>query len=140
MSQADKDLLEHVLLPVPEAETARETARQLEPYRPERVTALYVIEKAENAPSKTPVSKSGEIGADAFAAVRDVFPDIDMETEYSDDVVEMIDETADRVGATAVVYTPRGGNRLIQYLAGDKSLRLLTETSHPVVALPTVDE
>jgi hypothetical protein len=50
-----RDLLAHVLLPVANEEDALATATALEPYRPERVTALHVVEKGGGVPDKTPV-------------------------------------------------------------------------------------
>jgi len=57
------DLLGHVLLPIANEEDALSTARALEPYAPERVTALHVVEKGGGVPDKTPVEQSEELAA-----------------------------------------------------------------------------
>ena len=129
-------LLAHVLLPVANEDDARDTARTLAPYEPERVTTLHVVEKGEGVADKTPVEQSEAIARDAFAAVRGTFPDADDHTAYARDVVAAIFEAADDVGATAIAYRSRGGGRLMQFLSGDLSLRLVTEADRPVIALP----
>lgn len=136
-SQSDGGgLLAHVLVPVANEENALVTARALEPYDPGRVTALHVVEKREGAPDKTPVEQSEELAEASYAAVRRVFPDADDHTAYARDVVGAIFEAAAEVDASAVAYRARGGNRLLQFLSGDRSLRLVTEADCPVVALP----
>ncbi len=136
-SQSDGGgLLAHVLVPVANEENALVTARALEPYDPGRVTALHVVEKREGAPDKTPVEQSEELAEASYAAVRRVFPDADDHTAYARDVVGAIFEAAAEVDASAVAYRARGGNRLVQFLSGDRSLRLVTEADCPVVALP----
>jgi nucleotide-binding universal stress UspA family protein len=133
------NMLEHALLPVAHEEDALKTARELEPYDPERVTALHVVEKGGGVPDKTPVEQSEELAQESYAAVRTVFPDADDHTAYGRDVAGKIFEAADEVSASAIVYRSRGGNRLTQFLSGDISLKLATEANHPVIALPRVD-
>lgn len=129
-------LLAHVLLPVANEEDALATASALERYRPERVTTLHVVEKGGGVPDKTPVEQSQEVAAESYAAVRTVFPDAEEHTAYARDVVEAIFEAADEVGASAIAYRSRGDNRLVQFLSGDHSLKLVTSADRPVIALP----
>ncbi|MGM0447098.1 MAG: universal stress protein [Methanobacteriota archaeon] len=133
-------LLDHVLLPVAHEEDALATARALEPYDPNRVTALHVVEKGEGVPDKTPVEQSEELAAESYAAVRTVFPDADEHTAYARDVVGAIFDAAGEVDASAVAYRSRGGNRLMQFLSGDISLKLVTNATLPVIALPRADD
>ncbi|WP_224338162.1 universal stress protein [Haloprofundus halobius] len=135
----DQDLLAHVLLPIAHEEDARATARELEPYQPKRVTALHVVEKAGGAPDKTPIEQSEELAEESYAAVRSVFPDADDHTAYARDVVGAIFDAAEKVDATAIAYRSRGGNRLMQFLSGDLSLKLVTQADRPVIALPRAD-
>ena len=143
MTEADdaggQDLLGHVLLPVANEEDALATASALEPYDPERVTALHVVEKGGGVPDKTPVEQSEELAAESYAAVRSVFPDADEHTAYARDVVEAIFDAAAEVDASAIAYRPRGGNRLVQFLSGDLSTELVTDAPVPVVALPRAE-
>jgi len=134
-SEEDRSLLSNVLLPVAEEADARRTAAQLDKYDPGEITALYVIKKG-SGPSATPVSKSGERGAEAFAAVREYFSDIAMETVFSDDIVATILEHGEEIDASAIVFSSRGGNRLLQFLTGDKTLKLVTKADRPVVTIP----
>jgi nucleotide-binding universal stress UspA family protein len=134
-----RDLLAHVLLPVANEEDALATATALEPYRPERVTALHVVEKGGGVPDKTPVEQSEELAGGAYAAVRTVFPDAGEHTAYARDVVAAIHEAADEVGVSAIAYRSREGSRIMQFLSGDLSLKLVTDTDRPVIALPRAE-
>lgn len=135
-----KRLLAHVLLPVAHANDARATAAALEPYDPDRVTAVHVVEKGGGVPDKTPVEHSEEVAEECYAAVRAVFPGADERTAYARDVVDAVFDVAEDVDATAIAYRSRGGNRLIQFLSGDRSLKLVTEADRPVIALPREGE
>lgn len=135
----DRELLAHVLLPVAHGDDALTTATRLEPYQPDHVTALHVVEKGGGVPDKTPVEQSEELAEESYAAVRRVFPDADDHTAYSRDIVGAIFEAADEVGASAIAYRSRGGTRLMQFLSGDLSLKLVTNADRPVIALPNDD-
>ncbi|ELY54895.1 universal stress protein [Natronococcus jeotgali] len=135
-NDSSRDLLSHVLVPVAHEDDARTTATSLEPYRPTEVTALHVVEKGEGVPDKTPVEQSEEAATEAYAAFRTVFPDANDHTVYARDVVEAIFEAADEVDASAIAYRSRRGNRLVKFLSGDRSLKLVTQANRPVIALP----
>ncbi|AHG01714.1 universal stress protein (plasmid) [Halostagnicola larsenii XH-48] len=139
---SNRALLENVLLPVANEDDAATTALALEPYDPEQVTTLHVVEKGEGVPDKKPVEQSREIAEQSFAAVRQTFPDADDTTAYARDIVGAIFEVADEVDASAIAYRTRGGNRLMQFLSGDLTLKLVTNADRPVIALPepTSDE
>lgn len=131
-----RDLLAHVLVPVANEDDAEQTARALAPYQPQHVTALHVVEKGEGVPDKTPVEQSEKLAEESFAAVRSVFPTADDHTAYARDVVEAIFEAAEEVEASAIAYRSRGSGRLMQFLSGDVSLKLVTNAERPVIALP----
>ena len=139
-TSTDTELLSHVLVPVANKKDARATAEQLAPYTPAHVTALHVVEKGDGSVDKTPVEQSEEIADQSFAAVREEFPEADTETAYARNVVKAIFEAAAEVGASAIAYRSRGGNRLVQFLSGDRSLRLVTKADRPVIALPNITD
>jgi nucleotide-binding universal stress UspA family protein len=130
------DILAHALVAAATEDDARATARALAPYKPDRVTAVHVVEKGEGVPDKTPVEQSEAIAADAYHAVREVFPDAAEHTAYGRDVAATIVAAAAEVDASAIVYRPRGGSRLTQLLAGDVAARLVSNATRPVIALP----
>jgi nucleotide-binding universal stress UspA family protein len=132
----EQDLLAHVLLPVANEEDAIATAKALEPYQPERVTALHVVEKGGGVPDKTPVEQSEELAEKSYEAVRSVFPDAGEHTAYARDIAEAIFESAEEVDASAIAFRSRGGNRIMQFLSGDLSMKLVTNAGRPVIALP----
>lgn len=121
----DRDLLAHVLVPVAHEEDALVTAAALEPYQPDRVTALHVVEKGEGVPDKIPIEQSEAEAAKSYAAVRTVFPDANDHTVYARDIVGAILEAANEIGASAIAYRSRGGGRIMQFLSGDLSLNAL---------------
>ncbi|MCL9815207.1 universal stress protein [Natranaeroarchaeum aerophilus] len=134
-----RELLEHILLPVAHEEDARKTVELLEPYNPEQVTALHVVEKGRGVPDKTPVEQSEDLAEESYAAVRRVFPDADEHTAYARDVVGAIFDAAEELNASAIAYRPRDGNRIMQFLSGDLSLKLVTKSERPVIVLPQTE-
>lgn len=136
----DEDILAHVLLPVAHEADALATATALEPYGPTHVTALHVVEKGGGVPDKTPVEQSEDLAAESYAAVQSVFPDADEHTAYGRDIATEILTAADEVGASAIAYRSRGGNRLMQFLSGGISKKLVTKADRPVITLPREEE
>jgi nucleotide-binding universal stress UspA family protein len=129
-------LLDAVLLPVASKDDARSSARALAGQDYGTVTVIHVIEKAGGAPDKASVEQREEVAEEIFEAARDELDDIETDVVYGTDVVETIFDTAADRDASAIVVTPRGGNRFIRLITGDVALRLVTETEHPAIVLP----
>lgn len=133
------DLFERVLLPVASPDDATASARALQPRVGDSVVAVHVVEKAGGAVDKTSVEQREEEAAHIFEAIHAELDDhttVETEITYGTDVAETIFDVADEVGATSIVFTPRGGSRWIQLLTGDVALDLITGTDRPVVVLP----
>ncbi|WP_225333320.1 universal stress protein [Halomicrobium urmianum] len=134
-------LLDHVLVPVASEADAEATVAALAPHLDEvsRVTAVHVIEKGGGAIDKAPLEKRREDAAEYLAVVEvrlgaDVA--VDTRTDYGTDVVVTLFEAAEDVGATALVFRPRSGSRIVRLLTGDTATRLTTDPAVPVVSLP----
>lgn len=129
-------LTSHVLVPVANEADATATARALAPFEVDRTTVVHVVEKGEGVPDKTPVEQSEDVAREAFDAFEETFPDADEHVAYGRSIVDAVHDSATEVGASAVAFQPRGGSRIIQFLAGDRALRFVTEGDTPVLALP----
>jgi len=134
-----QSLTAHLVVPVANEEDARATARSLREYPHTEVTVVHVVEKASGTPDKLSLEQAEWLAEESFAAFREIIPDVETELVYDEDVVEGINDLAVAVDASAIAFRPRGGSRLVQLLAGDKALRLVTKTELPVIALTDTD-
>lgn len=135
-----RPLLSDILVPVANEADARATAEALLPYSPTKITVLHVVEKGGGAPDKTPVEQSESIAEAAFAAFHETFPDAETEITYRADLVDGIIDVANEREASAIVFRPRGGSRIVQLLSGDRSLKLITDADRPVISLPSTEQ
>ena len=136
MSQS---LTAHPVVPVADADDAHATARSLREYPHEEVTDVNVVERTDGAPDKLSLEQAEGLAEESFAAFQEVMPDVEAELVYAEDVVEGIVDLAVAVDGSAIAFRPRGGSRLVQLLAGDRTLYLVTKPDLPVIALTDTD-
>lgn len=139
----ETELFTDVLLPVASVDDTRASVRAVLPYLESTggtATLVHVVEKAGGALDKASVEQREEGAAEMFAAGREEAADsgveLDTEIVYGSDVADRIVETADELGASAIVFTPRGGSRWAKLLTGDVALSLVTGSTLPVIVLP----
>jgi nucleotide-binding universal stress UspA family protein len=147
VSEMPETLFQNVLVPIASSDDADATMRALRPYLRSvdgTVTVLHVIEKAGGAPDKASMEQREEHAEEIFDTARErvVDPEVDFATEirYGTDVAETIIETAADIGATSIVFTPRGGSHWKRLLTGDVTHSLVTNSTLPVITLPDVDD
>jgi nucleotide-binding universal stress UspA family protein len=135
------------LLPVANPDDAATTAAAALP----RIAAVggrplvvNVVEKGGGAPDKAPLEQMELLADESFEVVREWAAEydveIDTETLYGTDVPETIFEAAREADVTAIVFTPREGNRLWDLFTGGVRHDLVTESDRPVVVLPSREE
>ncbi|WP_135822238.1 universal stress protein [Halostella litorea] len=134
-------LFRRILVPIANEDDAAATAAALGPYldgAAAEVVAVAVVEKAGGAPDKASVEQRERHAEASFDRFRTGLGDVDVETEirYGTDVAETIVDAAHDVGASAIVFTPRGGSRWIKLLTGDVTTNLVADSDLPVVVLP----
>lgn len=134
-------ILSHTVLPVASDDDAEETCAALRPYLDsvDHVTAVHVIEKGGGAVDKAPLAKRRSDAEEFLGIVESSLCDdvaVDTRIAFGTDVVETIFEEVRAVDATAVAFRPRGGSRIVQFLAGDTANKLVTDPALPVISLP----
>lgn len=130
------DITANIVVPIATEADARETAHLLNDYEFGEITAVHVIEHVTGAPDPISPEQAETRAQKAFAAFREVLPEANAQRVSRENVVQGIFEVADDVEASAIVFRPRGGSRLVQLLSGDVTLRLVTKADRPVIALP----
>ncbi|MFW6004150.1 MAG: universal stress protein [Halodesulfurarchaeum sp.] len=135
-----RSLTDHLLVPVANESDAEETARRLQELEFDHLTVCHVIEQTPGWPDPLSVEQANAEAEKSFGTFREFVPDIDTEIRHRSDVVGAIIETAETVGASAIAFRPRKGNRIVRLLSGDRSLSLVTSADRPVIALPPTAE
>lgn len=137
-------LFRKVLIPVASESDAETTCRALLPHLDRDASeakVVHVIEKADGAPDKTSPEQLQEEAEKMFDRVIEQFTNADFtnfetEVQYGTNVADTIIEAGRQYGASAIVFTPRGGSRWARLLTGDVAYSLLTNTDRPVITLP----
>ena len=100
---------------------------------------VHVVEKTGGAPDKLSLEQAEGLAEESFAAFQEVMPGVEAELVHDEDVVGGIVDLAVAVDGSAIAFRPRGGSRLVQLLAGDRALKLVTKPDLPVIALTDTD-
>ncbi|PSP80217.1 universal stress protein UspA [Halobacteriales archaeon QS_1_68_20] len=132
------DLLGDVVIPVANEDVAEETAALAREHLDDdsNVTVVHVVAD-EQAFDESSEEEWESFAEDAFERFEATYGGaVETEVRYGTDVVEGIFAAADDVGASAIVFKPRGGSRWRQLMSGDVARELVAECDRPVVALP----
>lgn len=136
-------LFSHVIVPLANEEDATTTAAAIAPHIAAvdgTITAVNVIEKAGGAPDKASVEQREEYTEELFDHFRAELGETDIEIEtkilYGTDIADAIIDAAHDQGASAIVFTPRGGSRWLKFLSGDVTTALVNNSDLPVIVLP----
>lgn len=132
-------LLDRPLVPVANPDDAATTYERFRPYLLDSNVVplvVYVIEKAGGAPDKVGVDQRKAQAEETFKAFRERARTdgikIDTKLLYGTDIGATIHET----DASAIVFTSRGGGRLLDLISGSVRSSLLTDSDRPVLLLP----
>ncbi|MFW5917920.1 MAG: universal stress protein [Haloferacaceae archaeon] len=141
-------LLERPLVPVASVEDAERTRRALVPFLAEvdSLVSLHVVEEA-GGPSTPDAAEQREAIADEIQQVLQGLPEdadvaltVETRTVHGGDPVARILGAADEAEATAIAFTPRPGGRIVRFVSGNMTGKLVTNGRHPVVTLPAREE
>lgn len=142
-SSRNTSLFARPVVPVASVDDAETTARAALPRIAAvggELLALHVVEKAGGAPDKASVEQREEVAAEAFSVVRELAAEagvnVTTRIAYGTDVADTILDVASDEDASAVVFTPRGGSKVVQWLTGNVALSLVENADQPVVSLP----
>ena len=135
-------LLTRIVMPVATEADAEHTWARVEQHLDEgsRGHAERGIGQGGGGIDKARLAKREEDAAESVGIVEETRgenADVERKTAYGTDVVETLFESAEGAEATALVFVAREGGRLVRLLSGDTSMRLVTEGTMPVVALPS---
>jgi nucleotide-binding universal stress UspA family protein len=136
-------LLDHVLVAVASDEDARQTCRVvLETVGSQlgSVTVVTVIPRyrqwSDSLPSDYRLENAYATLHVACGLLEDAGIDVEVSIEQSSNTSRAIHELAERIDASAIIFTPRSANRLMDFLAGDTTWSLVKKSSRPVLVLP----
>lgn len=136
-------LFDRIVVPVADADDVATTVTALSPYLSEiqHITVVHVIEKGGGVADKAPMEKRTADAATFFSTFESHLDEtvaVETRIEFGTTVAETIIATALDTDATAIVFCPRGGNRLVRFLSGDTAARLVSGSGVPVVSLNAV--
>lgn len=138
------DILDRIVVPVSGKKDAVNTAKSVANYFDgSELVAVYVVEKTEGAPDKSPHDAAKEHGNEGLEAFEEEMKthriEVEKEILFGSNVANTVLEEAEKRNAT-VVFVAREGGRFIRLLTGDNAISFVTENRIPVVSLPRPEQ
>ncbi len=135
-------LLSKVVVPVANEEDALTTIEALLSHikeNSEELIFVNVIEKEGGTIDKASVEQREIESENIFSLVKEKLKDSEVSVKtdilYGEDIAKAIIDKSIDVGATAIVFTPRGGSKWINLLTGDVTTNLIKDSDIPIVVL-----
>ncbi|WP_336343821.1 universal stress protein [Halalkalicoccus ordinarius] len=139
-----ENILERVLLPIVGPKDARTTCELALPRiagANGSVICVNVVEKGGGSLDPTSPTQQEERAEEVFEIVAEECEakGIPLETRilYGTDVAETIFEAAEEEDVTAIAFTPRESNRLVDILSGSPGYSIMKRANRPVVVFPS---
>ncbi|NGM69404.1 universal stress protein [Natronolimnobius sp. AArcel1] len=136
-------LLHRVIVPVANEDDARATCGAICSHFDDDATTLYVvhiIEKGSGAPDKAPLEARQEQAQQIFAIAEDTFEeteyDLVTDLRYATNITDEIIAAVEERDATAITFIPRPSGTFTRLLTGNKTKKLVSTNSVPVIVLP----
>jgi nucleotide-binding universal stress UspA family protein len=136
-------LFRNVLLPIASLEDAEETCLSAMPAIRESngsITALHIIDASGGWPDMAPREYRRYIANDALELVRRegdaVGVMVATRVVFDGEVTRAIIETAAEIGASAIVFTPRGSGRWRSLFSTGVAFDLVKKATCPVIVFP----
>ncbi|MDG5760861.1 universal stress protein [Natronococcus sp. A-GB1] len=136
------ELFETVLVPIADPADARQTARAVRSHLDpdSEIIVVHVVPKGEGVPDKASLEQREEFAENAYRVFLDVLGRgpglVGRRTLYGRNVGKTIADGSRELGATAIVFTPRGASRWVKLVTGSVTDNLISNTTVPVLVLP----
>lgn len=141
-----EELFGTVMVPIADPDDARQTARAVRTHleSDSEIIVAHVVPKGGGVPDKASIEQREGFAAEAYREFRDVLGQdlgsVTQRTLYGRNVGKTIAEEAGEMGATAVVFTPRGASRWVKLVTGSVAENLISTTDVPVLVLPPLED
>ena len=130
------DIMHEVVVPVSNKQDTEKTVKELSYFDPDHITIVHLVENNE----QTPKDVHEDVADELHSIVLEEFEDAEFELVQSDDIVKSISETAMEKEATSIVFRPAETTRIANVFSQSNNLRMITNFSIPVIALPDPED
>lgn len=129
--------MHEVIVPVLNEEDTIKTVEELSYFDPDHITVAYVVDNKDQVPKDIYEDR----GDDIDKIVTEAFPEANFEViEKSDSMASTIIDKAIDNDATSIVFRPDQESMISNIFSADKNMKLITESSIPVIALPDPED